>query len=68
MIQIEDVSDADFAERQERYLRRYIGENRTTPQEIETEDILRPYAKEDAAKEMLNEIHVMLRELLRRAK
>ena len=58
-----DISAADFEERQEHFKKQVSNENSS----LETQAWAFDYGRDMATAEMLNEIHVMLRELLKRS-
>lgn len=60
---LDDISDADFDERQEHYKNQWCNERSTLDELVWAEK----HGHDMATAEMLTEIHVMLRELLKRS-
>lgn len=60
---LNDISDADFYERQEHYKNRWCNDKSTWDEKVLAEK----HGNVEASAEMLNEIHVMLQELIKRS-
>lgn len=60
-MKVDEISDADFGERQEHYRNQWCNDQSTLEEKVWAD----AHGHDMATAEMLNEIHVMLRELLK---